>query len=83
MLIPTVILEIHNRGKALRDMRDALVENTWKREDIFKAFMKTRDWDKYKRREAIDVVLRKPKLRTTTVDDIPIHIKENNPHYFF
>lgn len=82
MLIPRVILEIHNRGVAIRDMRDALVENKWKREDIFKSFMKTREWDKYKREEAKNVVLRKPKLRTTTFNDIPIHIREDNPHYF-
>ena len=82
MLIPQAILGIHSRGKALRDMRDALVENTWKRKDIFKAFMITRKWEKYKRSEATDVVLRKPQLRTTTIDDVPIHIREDNPDFF-
>ena len=82
MLIPQAIIGIHNRGKALRDMRDALVESTWKKEDIFKAFITTRKWDAYKRKEATNVVLRKPQLRTTTIDDVPIHIRENSPNYF-
>jgi hypothetical protein len=82
MLIPQVILAVHNRGKALKDMRNALIENYWKTEDIFKAYMETRAWEKYKRKEATDVVSRKPKLRTTVIDDIPIHIREEHPNYF-
>ena len=81
MLIPRVILAIHNRGKVLRDMRDALVENYWKREDIFKAFMRTQKWEKYKRHETMNVVSKKPRLRTT-IDDVPSHTREENPHYF-
>lgn len=82
MLIPRSILQIHNRGKVLRDMRDALIENNWKREDIFKAYMRTREWDQYKKAKATNVVSRKPKLRTTTINDIPIHVREENPNYF-
>ena len=63
MLIPRVILARHNRGKVLRDMRDKLVENDWKREDIFKAFMKTQKWEQYKRQETMNVVSRKPRIR--------------------
>ncbi|CAB3976902.1 Hypothetical predicted protein [Paramuricea clavata] len=82
MLIPRSILQIHNRGKVLRDMKDALIENNWKREDIFKAYIRTREWDQYKQAKATNVVSRKPKLRTTTTNDIPIHVREENPNYF-
>ena len=44
-------------------MRDKLVENDWKREDIFKAFMKTQKWEQYKRQETMNVVSRKPRIR--------------------
>ena len=82
MLIPRALLQIHSKGKVLRDMKDAFVETKWKREDIFKAFMQTRSWNKYKRREATNVVSRKPKLRSTLISDIPMHIRADNPDYF-
>jgi hypothetical protein len=82
MLIPRVMLAIHNRGKVLGDLKDALIENDWKKEDIFEAFMRTRKWEKYKKREAMNVVSRKAGLRKTRINDIPIRIREENPHYF-
>lgn len=82
MLIPRIILQIHNRGKVIKDMRAALVVNSWKREEIFNSFMLTKNWDVYKREEAQKIVQRKPKLRSTRIEDIPTHIRENHPNYF-